>query len=216
MSVVWTKYVRGGSVEPTYTYWCELCLWTSTSIFAMNIQSLLNPAPAHTRDISATAIDAVPDLRRRETRTSLGKFSRFGHISRHYTSVDSPDLETRESPNASTFKFFTATPSRVEEDYRLNWQTTLSCLYVFDEIDAYVEYPECHETHPVGYLFRCNLNNWLNPTRNFAYSLGLPSGTTRQTRQGGLINVRPLKNSLTGESVACIEHHSTCKHFQIQ
>ncbi len=185
----------------------------------MNIQSLLNPAPvAHTHDISATAIGAVPD-RRRETRTSLGKISGFGHISRHYTSVDSPDLETRESsiiPNAGTYKFITATPSRVEEDYRLNRQTTLSRLYVFDEIDAYVEYPECHETHPVGYLFRCNLDNWLNPTRNFAYSLGLPSGTTRQSRQGGLINVRPLKNSLTGKSVACIEHHSTCKHFQVQ
>ena len=57
---------------------------------------------------------------------------------------------------------------------------TLSTLYTFENIDAYVEYPETNADRPVSYLFRCNPNNWNNPAHNFVYSLGKPSGQTKK------------------------------------
>jgi hypothetical protein len=97
-------------------------------------------------------------------------------------------------------------PLSVQHNVKLNRQMTLATLYIYDDINAYVEYPETSATQPVGYLFRCDPCNWENPTRCFAYSLGKPSG---QTRKGQEV-VCDLLTVEDGSKVSCIESHYTC------
>jgi len=52
-------------------------------------------------------------------------------------------------------------------------------LYTYEDVNAWVEYPETNPDRPVGYLFRRDPCNWANPVRNFTYSLGKPAGKTR-------------------------------------
>ena len=67
-------------------------------------------------------------------------------------------------------------PLSVQHNVKLNRQTTLVTLYIYDDINAYLEYPDTSATQPVGYLFRRDPRNWENLTRCFAYSVGKPSG----------------------------------------
>ena len=99
-----------------------------------------------------------------------------------------------------------AVPFSVLHNVKLNRQTTLTMLYIYDDINAYLEYPETSATQPVGYLFCHDPRNWENPTRCFAYSLGKLSG---QTRKGEEVLCAPLTME-DGRKVPCIESHYTC------
>jgi len=97
-------------------------------------------------------------------------------------------------------------PLSIQHNVKLNRQTTLATLYIYEDVNAYLEYPETSATRPVGYLFRRDPRNWENPTRCFAYSLGKPSG---QTRRGEEV-VCLLLTTEDGTKVPCVESHSTC------
>ena len=110
------------------------------------------------------------------------------------------------APNSTSTLSSLNAPPTLRHDVRLNRQTTLSTLYTFENIDAYVEYPETNADRPVGYLFRCDPNNWNNPAHNFTYSLGKPSG---QTKKGAKVECSLLVGQ-GGETVPCIQSHYTC------
>jgi hypothetical protein len=88
----------------------------------------------------------------------------------------------------------------------VNHKTTLSVLYTYDDVNAWVEYPETNPDRPVGYLFRRDPHKWDNPIRNVAYSLGKPSG---QTRKGEEIE-HPLLVDRDWKKVLCVVAHMTC------
>ena len=85
-------------------------------------------------------------------------------------------------------------------------RTTLSVLYTYEDVNAWVEYPETSPDQPVGYLFRRDPRNWENPVQNFAYSLGKPSG---QTKRGEECQ-NPLLVDQQGRKVPCVVSHLTC------
>lgn len=89
---------------------------------------------------------------------------------------------------------------------RINRKTTLSKLYTFRDVGAYIEYPETHPTNPVGYMFRQDVKEWWNLTRGFVYSLGMPSG---RTKFGEEVYCDLLVDG-TGTKVPCYNRHSTC------
>jgi hypothetical protein len=95
----------------------------------------------------------------------------------------------------------------IRKNVYLNRKTTLSVLYTFEDVNAWVEYPETDPDRPVGYLFRRDPDNWYNPVHNFAYSLGEPSG---QTRRGHEVE-NPLLIDHNGINVPCVVAHWTCK-----
>ena len=43
-------------------------------------------------------------------------------------------------------------PLNTQYNIKLNRKTTLSTLYVYKDSNVYVEYPDTHPNHPVGYL----------------------------------------------------------------
>jgi hypothetical protein len=94
----------------------------------------------------------------------------------------------------------------IRHNIKLNRVTTLSTLYTYEDSNVYVEYPDTNPNHPVGYLFRCDPRNWQNPIRNFAYSLGKPSG---QTKMGEEVKCELLITE-DGRHVPCVESHFTC------
>lgn len=110
-------------------------------------------------------------------------------------------LGTSESRNS-------ASPSNTRHNFKLNRKTTLSTLYTYEDINAYVEYPYTNPIHPVGYLFRCEPCDWQNPIRNFAYSLGKPAG---QSKVGEEV-FSDLLVGKDGNRVPCVESHFTCKY----
>jgi len=48
-------------------------------------------------------------------------------------------------------------PLAIQHNVKLNRQMTLATLYIYDDINAYLEYPETSITQPVGYLFLVTL-----------------------------------------------------------
>lgn len=88
----------------------------------------------------------------------------------------------------------------------INHKTTLSVLYTYEDVNAWVEYPETNADRPVGYLFRGDPSSWENPVRNFAYSLGGPSG---RSRKGEEVQ-HPLLVDKDGNMVSCVVAHLTC------
>jgi hypothetical protein len=88
--------------------------------------------------------------------------------------------------------------------------TTLSVLYTYEDVNAWVEYPETSPDHPVGYLFRRDPHNWENPVRNFAYSLGKQSGQTEKGQERKHL----LLVDRQGSKVPCVVSHLTCMGFR--
>jgi hypothetical protein len=109
-----------------------------------------------------------------------------------------PDLDivSRNSPLA---------PS-VQYNITLNRKTTLSRLFIFEDPSTYLEYPDTDPDRPVGYLFRQLPESWYNPTRNFVYSLGDPSGATR----AGDEVICTIMVDRNGVQVPCTKRHWTC------
>ncbi|KAG6819295.1 hypothetical protein H0H93_013297 [Arthromyces matolae] len=187
----------------------------------LSVQDLLNPAE-ELRDILPTlrrihelletsdkssimaplevsnALDNVLDelKNHRDNILSLPSPTSSGSSQRS-TSTRSP------SPTTSSSQL----PPVMKTDVRLNRQTTLSKLYIIDDENALVEYPESGIENPVGYLFRQHVkdSDWEDPWKNFCYSLGDPKGTHQKTASCWL-----LKDA-QGEEIPCILHHWTCK-----
>lgn len=101
-------------------------------------------------------------------------------------------------------------PSSIKHNVKLNRQTTLATLYIYEDIDTYLEYPETGTIRPVGHLFRRDPHNWENPIQCFAYSLGKPSGQSMRREEV----VCPLLRAEDGTEVPCIESHSTCTFLE--
>ncbi|GLB33432.1 hypothetical protein LshimejAT787_0103900 [Lyophyllum shimeji] len=99
----------------------------------------------------------------------------------------------------------------VTHDVKLNRQTTLSTLYTYNDVHAYVEYPETGSLQPVGHLFRRDPKNWQNPAHEMGYSMGFPSGRT----QNGHEVFNPLLKDSAGALVPCTESHFTCQGSKI-
>jgi hypothetical protein len=89
-------------------------------------------------------------------------------------------------------------------------KTTLSVLYTYEDVNAWVEYPETSPNQPVGYLFCRDPRKWENPVRNFAYSLGKPSGQTTRGQE----REHPLLVDRQGRKVPCVVTHVTCMKFR--
>lgn len=96
----------------------------------------------------------------------------------------------------------------VHENVRLNCLTPLSHLYQYEDVHAYIEYPESGPENPIGYLFRQDLKNWQKPWLDFAYSLRSPSGGIRagESVMVLLLHVEDDEEHL----VPCIKHYFTC------
>ena len=88
-------------------------------------------------------------------------------------------------------------------------KTTLSVLYTYEDVNAWVEYLETSPNQPVGYLFCCDPPKWENLVRNFAYSLGKPSGQTIRGQE----REHPLLVDRQGRKVPCVVSHLTCMKF---
>lgn len=96
-------------------------------------------------------------------------------------------------------------PSSLSTSYNidLNRQTTLDILHEYGA-GTHMEYPETKEDGRVGHLFTAlDLEQWLNPTTYFAYSLGPPKGA----HKSGHCNIL-LDND--GMRVPCRVSHFTC------
>ncbi|KAF9002823.1 hypothetical protein BDZ89DRAFT_1169676 [Hymenopellis radicata] len=99
----------------------------------------------------------------------------------------------------------------MHENYQINAKTTLSRFYIFDNPNAYIEYPESHPHFPIGYLFRQDPDNWLDPTEDFTYSLGHPRGQSAEWED---ITIGALCNG-NGDMVPCYERHEACQGLKI-
>jgi hypothetical protein len=115
----------------------------------------------------------------------------------HHSVYPDPLIQPQQSP---TIRWNVYTSSK----------TTLSVLYTYEDVNAWVEYPETSPNQPVGYLFCRDPHKWENPVRNFAYSLGKPSGQTikGQEREHTLLVDRQ------GRRVPCVVTHLTCMKFR--
>ncbi|KAJ4463608.1 hypothetical protein C8R41DRAFT_872387 [Lentinula lateritia] len=100
--------------------------------------------------------------------------------------------------------------SLLNKNFKMNRKTTISTVYKYP-IDATLEYPETGATQEevVGHLFEMKLEEWVSPSRDFAYSRGGPRGKGRE------FVTNPLLVDSIGEMVPCITRHSTCQGVKI-
>ena len=97
---------------------------------------------------------------------------------------------------------------KIEQRVKLNKKTTLEILYTYGSPNSLVEYPETCKNGFIGHLFAMDPKSWINPARNFIYSLGEPQGTngTEAKPESCLLLV-----DNDGRRVPCKISHSTCK-----
>lgn len=93
----------------------------------------------------------------------------------------------------------------IRHNVYLNRQTTISTLYIYEDINVWVEYPETKTDRPIGYLFRRDPQDWQNPAYSFAYSLGSPAGRIKR-EDGGC----PLLIGADGKQVPYTVRSATC------
>ncbi|KAF8078916.1 hypothetical protein FPV67DRAFT_1690345 [Lyophyllum atratum] len=84
-------------------------------------------------------------------------------------------------------------------------------LYTYNDVHAYVEYPETGSPEPIGHLFRRDPDSWHNPAYEMAYSMGFPSGRTQNGREVS----NPLLKDGAGVLVPCTESHFTCQGSKV-
>ncbi|KAF9029442.1 hypothetical protein BDZ89DRAFT_1249203 [Hymenopellis radicata] len=157
----------------------------------MDLSALLNPAPhLDTARLIPSPSTAYPSSSGGAPSSSSGP--------KILTPSNLADLFTGNS-----------TPSRVYLDVEATSRTTLSRLYVYDDLDAYVDLPETGFPQPIGYLFHMDPKNWYNPMLDFAYSRGPPSGRTLagQVDESCTLYI----DAQTRLDVPCQERHYTCQ-----
>lgn len=118
----------------------------------------------------------------------------------HIPPASEPQSATPTIPTASS----TSSPL-IRRNVYLNRQTTISTLYIYEDVNVWVEYPETKTDRPIGYLFRRNPQDWQNPAYSFAYSLGQPAGKTKKG-DGGC----PLLIGVNGKQVPYTIRSATC------
>ena len=93
-------------------------------------------------------------------------------------------------------------------DVKLNHVTTLSNLYIYEDIHACIEYPKTSEGASIGHLFLQDPENWQDFLHNFAYSLGLLSGHTKAREEVTCLVLHERGND--SKLVPCVQCHFTC------
>ena len=97
---------------------------------------------------------------------------------------------------------------KIEQHVKLNKKTTLEILYTYGSPNSVIEYPETRKNGFIGHLFSMDPKSWINPARNFIYSLGEPRGTNGTEAKPESC---PLLVDNDGRRVPCKISHSTCK-----
>jgi hypothetical protein len=119
-----------------------------------------------------------------------------------YNPTFSSSLATRSAPGPAS-----ETPA-VKYDVKINRQTTLDKMFIYNAPGTIIEYPET-SSEGIGHLFRLDPKDWTNPAANSAYSLGEPSTRRSTTKQ---ITCKVLTDS-SGEEVPCYASYQTCQYF---
>jgi len=96
-------------------------------------------------------------------------------------------------------------PVTIQHNVFLNRKTTLTALYTY-ALHTCLEYPRTTASGVMGHLFTMDTEHWVRPSLSFAYSLGRPSG---HSKNGDIIYC-PLLTDKDGNEVPCFESHSTC------
>ncbi|KAJ8093771.1 hypothetical protein PM082_009631 [Marasmius tenuissimus] len=130
----------------------------------------------------------------------------------------SPTSSTSSSPRYSrspsqTFSIYTGEvdpPTLTKTNVKASRNTTLDRLYVYEDSNAYIEYPETSK-RGIGYLFLQDPGNWRSPTSDFAYSLGNPGGQKTADRHGKLLTHDLLGNG----TVPCMVRSRTCQGAKV-
>ena len=168
-------------------------------------------APPHVVEWLTSAVKCLSNGSRADSVAAVSTLVSTDSAHEHTPERVMPRVLSTPSPRARTLSpplFLSNSVPLVKIDIKLNRKTTLSKLYCYEDIRAYVEYPETHPADPVGYLFRRDPDNWLDPAHNFAYSLGSPSG---RTKKGDEVTCHLLhKVGDMTELVPCVERHYTC------
>jgi hypothetical protein len=185
------RFARINGVR-NYTYFTEHLVFEIFTPQRMSLNMLLNPTENNpVENIQLAWADILANSRVPTAESILPPARRY----------------TDDHGTLSSEFYRPSRPSATESNVKIGRLTTLARMYIFDDIGAYIEYPESDGQHPIGYLFRCDPNNWEIPSHNFAYTLGSPSG---HTRRGQTISVDVLRDSETGEKIPCTENHYTC------
>lgn len=165
------------------------------------IGDLLNPEPT-----APASRDAAPLLRALGAPVSCATLPVTSTVyEAMHDAVHKKDSRTLSTLSAHSLA--SKPPSSSRHGVYLNAKTTLSTLFVYDDVDAYVEFPESGIKNPVGYLMRIDPKNFQNPMRDFVYSQGDPSG---QTVAGKVEECILLVDPATRQPVPCAEKHYTC------
>ncbi|KAF9058435.1 hypothetical protein BDP27DRAFT_1241199 [Rhodocollybia butyracea] len=98
----------------------------------------------------------------------------------------------------------------LHSSYQLNRKKVLPSVYRYP-VGTVVEYPETMALGGIGHIFTMEGDqDWVSPSRDFAYSRGAPRGNAK-----GTVEVSLLVDSSTGIPVPCISRHSTCQGVKI-
>ena len=99
-------------------------------------------------------------------------------------------------------------PIRVEHNVQLTRETKLSTLYIYEDPDFDLEYPETSTEGAIGYLLRRDPQNWTNPLLDLAYSNGKPGGQTARNKAKPCSLLRDPSDE--NNEILCIRVHSAC------
>jgi hypothetical protein len=126
----------------------------------------------------------------------------------HHKDLEGLHIPPAGEPQSVTPTIPTATSTSsplIRHNVYLTRQTTISTLYIYEDINVWMEYPETKTDRPIGYLFRRDPQDWQNPAYSFAYSLGSPAGQIKR-EDGGC----PLLIGADGNQVPYTIKSATC------
>ncbi|KAK7047447.1 hypothetical protein VNI00_006678 [Paramarasmius palmivorus] len=119
-----------------------------------------------------------------------------------------PLRNTTPSPPSSPSRRFVFSrtaedsPTKIETNARASTRSICDKLYYYEN-GAYIEYPETSK-NGIGYLIKCDPDNWHSPFEDIAYSLG-----GRKSVKG---NTKPLRHRLIGNgNIDCVHRYKTCE-----
>lgn len=130
----------------------------------------------------------------------LNPLSRDGSVS---SADETPTRSTGFFPVAQPLLQNAPTILSTSYNVKLTRQTTLDVLCEHGA-NTHMEYPETREDGRIGHLFnRPDIEQWVNPTAYFAYSLGPPKGSKNDGSCDILVD-------RVGSRVLCRVSHFTC------
>ncbi|KAG6819960.1 hypothetical protein H0H93_007040 [Arthromyces matolae] len=183
----------------------------------LSLNELLNPAPVNPAPVGITT--SLEELKGLLAVTSETSPSPPTNVQSALKTVIEY-LETKgtehvpsvlDTPLPILSSLLQPTQPRLRQHVKLNRVTLLSRLYIFDNADALVEYPESAPENPVGYLFPHGIDSEREEWQDMAYSLGEPKGWTPKTER--VTSYLLLDDK--GEEVLCRKGHWTCQGAKI-